>query len=78
MGTVLSKTFESSKQATAQVGAAELNLLRERWVLFRSVADSNRADFDPVASLRSTGALFEAVEDVIATACGDQAVNEAP
>ncbi|MBT2533572.1 hypothetical protein J7E83_15875 [Arthrobacter sp. ISL-48] len=51
--------------ATVRVGAAELGELEECWKSF--LATSSDGDFDPVTSLRCTGAVIRAVENVIST-----------
>ena len=53
---------------TVSVGALELDELKARWAAFQCVSDRNREKFDPVASLRCTGAVLDAVGHVIATA----------
>lgn len=59
-------------RATVRVGAAELGELEERWRSFLAISDRQNKDFDPVTSLRCTGAVIEAVENVISTAEEEQ------
>lgn len=52
---------------TVRVGAVELHELKARWSTFRCMSDRDNKNFDPVASLRYTGAVIDAVESVMAT-----------
>lgn len=52
---------------TVSVGAVELRELRARLSKLRCMSDRDNERFDPVASLRYTGAVIDAVDSVMAT-----------
>ncbi len=52
---------------TISVGAVELRELQARWCAFVCMSDRDNEQFDPVASLRYTGAVIDAVGSVMAT-----------
>lgn len=58
--------------ATVRVGAAELDELEERWKSLLAMSGRQAPDFDPVTSLRCTGAVIRAVENVISSAQVEQ------
>ncbi|MDQ0031073.1 hypothetical protein [Arthrobacter bambusae] len=54
-------------RGTVSVGAVELRELQARWSTFVCMSDRDNERFDPVASLRYTGAVIDAVGIVVAT-----------
>lgn len=58
----------STYDRTVLVSRAQLDRLKEHWATFLAVSDHRNNNFDPVVSLRCTGALIAAVDRVIATA----------
>lgn len=50
---------------TAVVGARQLGRLQHRWNEYCSVADPSNGPIDPVQALRRTGALLNAIGDII-------------
>jgi hypothetical protein len=50
---------------TATVGARPLGQLKSRWAEYRSLTDPRNGPIDPVEALHRTGAILQAVGDVI-------------
>ncbi|MDR6688308.1 hypothetical protein J2Y41_003894 [Arthrobacter sp. 1088] len=61
-------TSSSGRRDTVTVGAAEFRELTMRWQALRHVSDRKGQAVDPVAALRCSGAVLEAVSTVIAAA----------
>lgn len=53
---------------TVEIGASEFRELTKRWRALRHVSDRTGKVVDPVAALRYSGAVLEAVSTVIAAA----------
>jgi hypothetical protein len=59
-----------------RVGALEFRELQENWTVFLAASDRRSGGFDPVESLRCTGALISAVGRIIATADATEAPDD--
>jgi hypothetical protein len=61
------KDAQGAAAPTVAVGAQQLGQLKRHWSEYRSVTDPRNGRIDPVEALNRTGALLDAVGDVISS-----------